>query len=43
MRRLYSTDLSDAEWLCLEGFLPSAENEGRPRGHGLRQFLNAIF
>jgi putative transposase len=43
MRRLYSTDLSDAEWVCLEGLLPSPENEGRPRVHGLREILNAIF
>jgi transposase len=43
MRRPYLTDLTDAEWVCLEGLLPSPENEGRPRVHGLREILNAIF
>jgi putative transposase len=43
MRRLYSTDLSDAEWACLEAHLPSPENEGRPRLHSLREILDAIF
>jgi putative transposase len=43
MRRLYSTDLSDAEWACLEEYLPSPENEGRPRVHSLREILDAIF
>ncbi len=43
MRKPYLTDLSDAEWVCLEGHLPVPENEGRPRVHGLREILNAIF
>jgi putative transposase len=43
MRRLYSTDLSDAEWACLQAHLPSPENEGRPRLHSLREILDAIF
>jgi putative transposase len=43
MRRLYSTDLLDAEWACLEAHLPSPENEGRPRLHSLREILDAIF
>ena len=43
MRKPYSTDLSDAEWLCLEGHLPTPENDGRPRVHSLREVLNAIF
>ena len=43
MRKPYSTDLSDAEWLCLEGHLPAPENDGRPRVHSLREILNAIF
>lgn len=43
MRRIYSTDLSDAEWACLEEHLPSPQNEGRPRLHSLREILNAIF
>ena len=43
MRRPYPTDLSNAEWTCLEGHLPTAENEGRPRLHSLREILDAIF
>jgi putative transposase len=43
MRRAYLTDLSDAEWECIKGLLPTPENEGRPRLHSLREILNAIF
>jgi putative transposase len=43
MRRLYSTDLSDAEWACLEEHLPSPKSDGRPRVHSLREILDAIF
>src|ERR687897_2536255 len=43
MRRPYPTDLSDAEWLCLEPYLPTPKAPGRPRVHSLREILNAIF
>jgi Putative transposase of IS4/5 family (DUF4096) len=43
MRRPYLTDLTDAEWECIEGLLPTPENDGRPRLHSLREILNAIF
>jgi putative transposase len=43
MRRTYLTDLSDAEWECIEALLPTPENEDRPRLHSLREILNAIF
>jgi putative transposase len=43
MRRAYLTDLSDAEWECIKGFLPTPENKGRPRLHSLHEILNAIF
>ena len=43
MRKPYPTDLSDAEWACLQGHLPTPENDGRPRIHSLREILNAIF
>jgi putative transposase len=43
MRRPYLTDLTDDEWECIKGLLPAPENEGRPRLHGLREILNAIF
>jgi putative transposase len=46
MRRTYPTDLSDAEWSCLEPYLPAPKSTGRPRGprvYPLREILNAIF
>jgi putative transposase len=43
MRKAYQTDLSDAEWSCLESHLPAAKANGRPRLHSLREILNAIF
>jgi len=43
MRSCYLTDLTEVEWQCIKGLLPTAENEGRPRLHSLREILNAIF
>src|SRR5215210_1829862 len=43
MRRTYPTDLSDAEWACLEPLLPAPKANGRPRVYPLREILNAIF
>jgi putative transposase len=43
MEKCYSTDLSDAEWECLEVLVPPPNKRGRPRTHGTRQILNAIF
>jgi putative transposase len=43
MRKAYQTDLSDAEWGTLEPHLPTPEATGRPRLHGLREILDAIF
>jgi putative transposase len=43
MRKAYQTDLSDAEWGCLELHLPAPKADGRPRLHGLREILDAIF
>ena len=43
MRKPYSTDLSDAEWSCLEPHLPAPEATGRPRIYPLREILNSIF
>ena len=39
----YPTDLSDKEWLCIQPHLPSPTRQGRPRLHGLRTILNAVF
>jgi putative transposase len=43
MRRAYQTDLSDAEWFCIEPHLPSPKASGRPRIHTLREILDAVF
>src|SRR5215204_5293157 len=43
MRRAYQTDLSDAEWSCIEPHLPVPKAPGRPRVHTLREILDAIF
>ena len=43
MRKAYQTDLSDAEWACIEPHLPAPKPSGRPRVHALREILNAVF
>jgi putative transposase len=43
MEKCYSTDLSDDEWECLELHLPPPNKRGRPRTHGTREILNAVF
>jgi putative transposase len=41
--RRYPTDLSDDEWRCINPHLPGPTGRGRPRLHGLRTILNAVF
>ena len=41
--RRYPTDLSDAEWRCISPHLPQPAGWGRPRLHGLRAILDAVF
>src|SRR5918994_3461775 len=43
MEKCYSTDLSDAEWECLQIHVPSPNKRGRPRTHDTREILNAVF
>src|SRR5215208_1427170 len=43
MRKAYQTDLSDAEWSCLESHLPAPKATGRPKMHTTREILDAIF
>ena len=43
MRKAYQSDLSDAEWGYLELHLPAPRPTGRPRLHGAREILDAIF
>jgi putative transposase len=42
-RRLYDTDLTDAQWDILGPLLPPPPGGGRPRTTDLREVLNAIF
>src|SRR5918998_4937566 len=41
--RRYPTDLSDDEWGYLRPYLPEPARRGRPRLHGLRAILDAVF
>jgi putative transposase len=41
--RTYPTDLSDAQWLLLQPWLPAPCSRGRPRTADLRQILNGIL
>ncbi len=41
--RRYTTDLSDDEWRCIGLHLPGPTGRGRPRLHGSRAILNAVF
>jgi putative transposase len=40
---MYPSNLSDAEWACLQRHLPSLSTRGRPHIHPLRRILEAIF
>src|SRR5918992_2828529 len=42
MSTTYPTDLSDAEWSCLEHHTPALGVTGRPRFYPTREILNAI-
>jgi transposase len=42
-RQLYPTDMTDAEWSCLEPHVPLPKPGGRLRVHPVREILNAIF
>jgi putative transposase len=39
----YPTEVSDAEWACLKGYLPTPKPRGRPRVYDPREILNAVF
>src|SRR5215212_2478474 len=43
MKRIYSTDLSDVEWECLEFHFPASNKRGRPKTLTAREILNAVF
>jgi transposase len=37
------SDLTDAQWQCLEPLIPAAKSGGRPRKTDMRAAMNAIF
>jgi putative transposase len=39
----YPSDLTDAEWACVQRYFPPLSTRGRPRTHPLRRILDAIF
>jgi putative transposase len=43
MSTIYPSDLTDAEWECVQGYLPPVPWSGRPRTHPLRRILDAIL
>lgn len=43
MGKPYQTDLSDAEWNCIEPHPPSPKGTGRPKSHPTREILDAVF
>jgi putative transposase len=43
MSTSYPSDLTDAEWECVQRCLPPLSRRGRPRMHPLRRILDAIF
>lgn len=43
MSTTYPSDLTDAEWDCVQRYLPPMPRRGRPRTHPLRRILDAIF
>lgn len=41
-RRRYPSDLTDAQWAKLEPLLPPVRPGGRPRGHPVREVIDAL-
>ena len=41
--RRYPTDLSDNEWDCVGPYLRGPKGRGRPKIHGSRAILDAVF
>src|SRR5258705_7829046 len=43
MSTTYPSDLTDAEWECVQRHLPPLSRRGRPRIRTLRRILDAVF
>lgn len=39
----YTSDLTDTEWHLIDYCFPKPSKKGRPREHGFRELLNAVF
>ena len=42
-RKLYLSEMSDAQWQVIHPLLPAPQGFGHPRTVDLREILNAIF
>jgi putative transposase len=43
MSTTYPSELTDAEWTCVQCYLPPLSTRGRPRTHPVRRIVDAIF
>jgi putative transposase len=43
LRTAHPTELSDAEWFCLDPYMPSSKVTGRPRLHHTCEILDAVL
>jgi len=43
MKRVYPTDLTDAQWRTIARLIPPAKPGGRPREVDMRAVINGIF
>lgn len=41
--RKYPSDLTEAQWECIQDFIPKARTGGRPRTTDMRSVVNAVF
>jgi putative transposase len=41
--QLYPTDLTDSQWVIIQGLIPPAKPGGRPRSLDMRLVVNAIL
>jgi transposase len=42
-RKIYSSDLTDEEWILLSEFIPPVKHGGRPRSTDIREVLTLSF
>ena len=42
-RKPYPTDVTDGQWRLIAPWIPPAKGGGRPRGHSMREVVNAML